>query len=311
MAQKVFDRFNRKESLWMLGLVGAYLLWTGLVVGLRSDHVFFALFCLAAWFAHPVSRKVLLCLVFFILYWLLYDSSRIYPNYLVNPVHIAEPYELEKAWFGISTPQGVLTPNEFFQTHTHPFLDVLSAVFYLMWVPVPVGFAVWLYFKDRFLLLEFSFAFFLLNAIGLLIYYLYPAAPPWYVEEYGFAENFDILGQAAGLANVDALLGVDFFKNMYEKNANVFAAIPSLHSAFPLITLLYGWKKGLRWGNVFFFVVCLGIWFAAVYTRHHYILDVLLGILCAVLSYVLMEKVLLKMRFRNWLLRYADFIQKI
>ncbi len=295
----------------MLGIVGAYLLWTGLVVGLRADHVFFALFCLTAWFAHPVSRKVLLYLVFFILYWLLYDSSRIYPNYLVNPVHIAEPYQLEKAWFGISTSEGILTPNEFFQTRPHPFLDVLSAVFYLMWVPVPVGFAIWLYSKDRLLLLQFSFAFFLLNAIGLLVYYLYPAAPPWYVELYGFREQFDIPGNPAGLANVDALFGGEFFKNMYEKNANVFAAIPSLHSAFPLITLLYGWKKGLRWGCVFFGVVCLGIWFAAVYTRHHYIIDVLLGILCAVLSYWLTEKVLLKMRFRNWLLRYADFIQKI
>ena len=64
---------------------------------------------------------------------------------------------------------------------------------------------------------------------------------------------------------------------MYTKNANVFAAIPSLHAAFPTILLIYGLKKGLKYAAIPFFVIMIGIWFAAIYTYHHYIIDVLLG----------------------------------
>jgi membrane-associated phospholipid phosphatase len=33
--------------------------------------------------------------------------------------------------------------------------------------------------------------------------------------------------------------------------------------------------------NIFFGIVMLGIWFTAIYAGHHYILDVLAGIVCA------------------------------
>jgi membrane-associated phospholipid phosphatase len=57
--------------------------------------------------------------------------------------------------------------------------------------------------------------------------------------------------------------------------------MPSLHSAYPAIVLYYGLKNKLGWVNIIFAVIAAGIWFAAVYTSHHYILDVLAGILCA------------------------------
>ncbi|CAF1524714.1 unnamed protein product [Adineta steineri] len=60
---------------------------------------------------------------------------------------------------------------------------------------------------------------------------------------------------------------------MYSKNANVFAAIPSLHAAYPTIT------------DLFFFT--FGVWFSAVYSGHHYVIDVLAGGTCAVTAYTL------------------------
>jgi len=159
------------------------------------------------------------------------------------------------------------------------------------------------------MLLDFSLAFLLTNILGFALYYLYPAAPPWYVALYGFEENFSIPGNEAGLANFDRILGVSVFHGMYAKNANVFAAIPSLHAAYPLVTLYFGIKKRLRLATWLFLVILGGIWLAAVYSRHHYIIDVLLGALCAVATIVVFEKVVLKTRVNGWLERYAEAVR--
>jgi membrane-associated phospholipid phosphatase len=39
-------------------------------------------------------------------------------------------------------------------------------------------------------------------------------------------------------------------------------------------------------------MITLGIWFAAVYSSHHYVLDVLAGITCAILGIGLFQKIL-------------------
>jgi hypothetical protein len=202
-----------------------------------------------------------------------------------------------------------VTPNEFFETNTHPVLDVLSGLFYLCWVPVPLMFSIWLFFKDKRMLLDFSLAFLLTNIFGFMLYYAYPAAPPWYVELHGFQENFSIPGNEAGLANFDRILGVQLFHSMYAKNANVFAAIPSLHAAYPLLTLYFGVKKKLRAASWLFLVILGGIWFSAVYSRHHYIIDVLLGAACTVATIIIYEKVVLRTRVDGWLGRYAEVIR--
>jgi len=309
MDNKLFEKIGGKQTLIVLTVAVLYLLWAIFFIGLRNDHLILIALCLTAYFASSVSRKVLLSLVFFFFYWVMYDSTRIYPNYLFNPVHIKDIYHLEKAWFGIQTAGGLLSPNEFLKLHAHPVLDVLSGLFYLCWVPVPMAFAVWLFFKDKKLLLEFSFAFFLVNFFGIMLYYLYPAAPPWYVDLHGFTENFDIPGNEAGLANFDRILGIHLFHGMYAKNANVFAAVPSLHAAYPVITFYFALKKRLKWGSVFFGMLCLGIWFSAVYSRHHYILDVLLGISCSITTLLVFEFLNRKTILKNLLERYSKVIQ--
>lgn len=303
-----FERFPKKETIIAIALSIIYLLWVSVVVGFRNDHLIFLTLCLTLFFAHNVSRKVILALIFFVIYWIVYDSTRIYPNYLFNPVHIQDLYEWEKSWFGIQSAEGIITPNEFFATRTNTVLDVFSGLFYLCWVPVPIAFAIWLFFKDKKLLLEFSFAFLLCNLIGFVIYYLYPAAAPWYVELHGFEKNFEIPGNEAGLAKFDEFFGVPLFNSMYAKNANVFAAVPSLHSAYPVVTLYYGLKKRLKLGSFIFFVILVGIWFTAVYSGHHYIIDVILGAFCAVATIIIIEKILMKTRMKEWMERYSVLI---
>ena len=154
----------------------------------------------------------------------------------------------------------------------------------------------------------FSYAFLFTNIIGFCIYYLYPAAPPWYIEQYGLRIVHNTPGNAAGLLNFDKLTGTTIFAGLYQKNANVFAAMPSLHSAYPVLCLLYGWRLKLPLLNAFFAVFVVGIWFAAVYTRHHYIIDVLAGGTTAVLGYLWFEYLSEKTKLKNWFDRLEKVI---
>ena len=79
--------------------------------------------------------------------------------------------------------------------------------------------------------------------------------------------------------------------------------MPSLHSSYPVMVLYYGVKNRLGWVNIFFGIVMVGIWFSAVYLSHHYVLDVLAGILCAIAGITLFNLILLK---AGWFKRFID-----
>ena len=276
-----------------------YFLWFGGLVGLRPEH--FALFfaVAGAYLASDRTREWVFAFAGLIVFWIIYDSLRICPNYKVNPVHIAEPYLFDKQWFGLNTPTGRITLNEYFAVRTSTALDITTAMFYISWVPLPMLFGVWLFNKNRPLFIQFTYGYLCTNLVGFALYYIYPAAPPWYVELNGFVFNPDTARSAAGLDNFDRLIDAPLFKTIYQRNSNVFAAIPSLHSAYPLVTFFYARQMPQRWPAYLFVFLTLGIWFSAIYLRHHYVIDVILGALTAVAGYFLAKKMLsIVLRYR-------------
>ena len=285
-------------SILAIGTV-LYFSWFYFLVGLRAEHTYLYAFALILYFAHSKTRQFIVAFAAFIIFWILYDSMRIMPNYKVSSIHIAEIYNFDKSIFGVNTEGGYLTLNEYFKLHRTPFLDVFAGISYLNWIPIPLAFSAYLFYRNKALLLKFAYAFVFTNIIGFLIYYAYPAAPPWYVEQYGFEILHGTPGSAAGLLNFDAYFGIHLFENMYKKNANVFAAMPSLHSAYPVLCFLYGLRLKKMWLNVFFGTFVLGIWFAAVYNRHHYVTDVLAGATTAVVSYFIFEYLTEKTRIKT------------
>jgi len=287
-----FQRFTKKNIITNISLVIVYIIWTNIIGGVRNEHYFLIILWLVSFYAHEKSRRFIKAFSVFIIYWIVYDSMRLIPNYEVSTVHIKEPYDIEKALFAISQNNVLLTPNEYFAIYHTRFLDILSGLFYINWVPIPLAFGAYLYIKNMRLFIEFSLVFLIVNLVGFAFYYIYPAAPPWYVEIYGFDLNIGVPGNRAGLANFDQIMGMPIFENIYNKNANVLAAMPSLHSSYPVIVLYYGIKKGMPWMNWFFGIFMLGIWFSAVYTGHHYIIDVIAGALIAIIILFLFSAVL-------------------
>jgi inositol phosphorylceramide synthase catalytic subunit len=188
-------------------------------------------------------------------------------------------------------------------------LDVLAGLFYICWIPLPLAFAGYLFYKDKNAFLRFALTFLLINLLGFVIYYVYPAAPPWYVEQYGFSFNPHTPGNTAGLGRFDSLLHVSVFSSLYAKSSNVFAAMPSLHASYPLVTLYFGIRTRQGWINLLFGTIMVGIWFAAVYSSHHYVLDVLAGITCGLTGIGLFNLLYERVRgFRGWVDRYASVL---
>ncbi|PTQ94845.1 PAP2 superfamily protein [Mucilaginibacter yixingensis] len=297
------------RSVIVLSVISiAYLLLSVFLVGFKSDEVVLVAIVNVLFYTSAITRKFILGFSIFIVYWIVFDYMKAFPNYNFNPVHIADVYHFEKHLFGIHEGNKLLTPNEYWLIHSKPWMDVVCGLFYLCWIPVPLGFATYLFFTRKKEFLYFALTFFTVNLLGFVVYYTFPAAPPWYVQLHGFQFFAHTPGNTGGLARFDAYFHGQVFKSIYAKGSNVFAAMPSLHSSYPIIVLYYGLKNRIKVGSAFFIVVMLGIWFTAVYASHHYVVDVLAGIVCAITGISLFNSVAKLNPVKSFLNNYEKII---
>ena len=304
---------SKQEGILAAVITAIFVILTYIFVEFRPEHVGIILPILTLFFVNIKSRKLIVGLLPWVIFAASYDWMRVYPNYMVNPIDIEGIYNLEKEWFGVNTETGRLIWSEYFAYHYSFVVDFFAGIFYLGWVPIPIAFALYRYFKkDYDIFLRFSIVFLLVNLIGFIGYYVRPAAPPWYVMNYGFEAIIDTPGNVAGLGRFDKLVGIPIFSNLYERNSNVFAAIPSLHSAYLVVVLYYAIVKKCHPALIAFVAIfLLGIWFTAVYSAHHYIIDVILGALCAVFGIILFEKGFMKIpKFKSFLSKYVNYIKQ-
>lgn len=302
------------ETLTLCVCLAAWLAVTALFVGFRVEHVFMALLIGCLFMYNGATRRLVVALIPFALFGISYDWMNICPNYMVNDVDIQGLYESEKSLFGITVDEADrLTPNEFFAIHHTAWVDALAGFFYLCWVPVPIAFGLWLYFDgQRSEYLHFAMVFLFVNLLGFAGYYIHPAAPPWYVQEYGFDFIAGTHGETAGLGRFDQMTGLGIFDALYARNSNVFAALPSLHSAYMLIAFVYSLRaRTATWWRVTAAVICAGIWFTAVYSSHHYLIDVMAGIATALVGIAIFEFGLMRIKaFRRFTERYTAYISR-
>ncbi|MDY4649908.1 MAG: phosphatase PAP2 family protein [Muribaculaceae bacterium] len=303
---------TRRELLISLAILALWLFVTVAFVGFRSEHILLCAAFLLLFIPYQSSRKLVVALLPFFIFGISYDWMNLLPNYEVNPVDVEGLYTTEKRLFGITVAEGaVLTPNEYFALHHCSAMDFMSGIFYLCWVPLPIIFGIWLYFKgERRAYLHFAIVFLLVNLIGFAFYYIHPAAPPWYVAMHGMEAIPGTPGEVAGLGRFDEMTGLNIFHLLYSRNANVFAALPSLHSAYTLVALIYAIRfKAPRLWIILLAVVTLGIWLTAVYSSHHYIIDVMCGIICALVGSLLFETAVARIApLRRALDRYISYI---
>ncbi len=131
----------------------------------------------------------------------------------------------------------------------------------------------WVYFRRNAAFTRFRNTILLANVLGLLGYVFLPTAPPRLFTSMGFT---DTLSQFGGLNHGSGLV---------ELASNPYAAMPSLHSADALIAgvILASLVRRPVWKAVWLLWPAW-VWFAVMATGNHFWLDVLAGIVLAVIA---------------------------
>src|SRR5690349_20690554 len=114
-----------------------YLLLCVMLVGFKTEQLFLIAFFNILYYLSAGTRKFITGFSIFIVYWIVFDFMKAFPNYRYNTVHIESLYRAERYLFGIRQGRLLLTPNEYWLQHPSVLLDAASGFFYLCWVPVP------------------------------------------------------------------------------------------------------------------------------------------------------------------------------
>jgi hypothetical protein len=259
------------------------------VLGLaRWEHLVLALLVPTLAYASARTRRFFFSALPLFVLFLLYDSMRFWESVGAIPTRIlgCGLHHAEMVLFGIPYHGSWVTPNEFFALHHAPIVDLLCAFPYGTYLVVMVGTWAVLYWTDGVAARRFAWGVLGTHILGFATYHLVPAAPPWYIALHGCVIDIKTKSfEGAALSRVDAMLGINYFHDLYARSSAVFGALPSLHAAYPLFGILATLGRvRVRW-MVPQFVFASLMLFATVYLGHHYVLDGLLGITYAIVAF--------------------------
>lgn len=255
----------------------------------RSSHFFIGILLSLLSIYNKHSKTLFYLLLPFALTGIVYDNMRFFISEYRSPnIHIKDLYLLEKSLFGINYQGELLTPNEYLSKKTNLFLDIVTGFTYICFTLEYILISL-LILKNKMnkVAILMAWGFFVVNILGFITYFIYPAAPPWYILEYGInSVDLTVPGSPAGTIRFDNFFNIDVFKVMYSNSSNVFGAVPSLHVAYPFLAFLFTMKikkwriLALSFSSVMFF--------SSIYLYHHYIIDALLGLIYALVSFILL-----------------------
>jgi membrane-associated phospholipid phosphatase len=202
-----------------------------------------------------------------------YDFLRgqIGSNPLFSP-HVLPQIRVDEFLFG-SVPTVDLQARLFDPAHID-WLDIASWGVYITHFFTVFVIAATLWRVSRPLFLEFRAMVITLTAAAFATYALFPAAPPWMGYEDGqIGPVHRIVG------DVWRHLGAGSAAAIWDHGSafsNEVAALPSLHTAYPVLILCFFWRFGWPARAICLFYA-FAMSFALVYAGEHYVADVLLG----------------------------------
>lgn len=257
---------------------------------IRWEWIAFFFVVPAVAFASPRGRKLYVGLFPFCVVAAVYDAMRVikYLGITAERIHICDLRAYELALFGVGSGPGRVTLEDYFLVHRSDIADLFFAVPYGMFIFVSLVFGVYLFTKSFVAIQRYGWTFLCLNIAGFVTYHVYPSAPPWYyhLTHSCLADLTAHASEGTHLANVNRIIGVNYFSSFYGRSSDVFGAVPSLHVAYPALIVIEGWPffRALGRGlSVLFWASMCG---AAVYLDHHYVIDVLLGLVYTAVIYL-------------------------
>jgi hypothetical protein len=205
------------------------------------------------------------------------------------PRAVTEPQlRFDEIAFGGTAPT-VLLQDALVDRATPHWWDYPAWCMYLSHFVFTPAIALWLYLRHREWFHRYAILILTVSLCGFVTYFIVPAVPPWLASRNG-----DLEPTTRIVHDVWANLGFSGAAKVFAgdaKLANPVAALPSLHAAWPFMTLLFLWNKvgGWRWAILAYNAMMVLV---LVYGAEHYFSDILLGWLYATIVYVVVTRLL-------------------
>ncbi len=258
-------------------------------IGITPDRYFFVLL-LGSLFLHK-TFKFLHDFLPFILIILSYDFLRGFADDINRNVHYLEKVNATKFLFNGNIPT-LFMQNLFYHPHFLQWYDYAASYLYLLHFAVPLAFAFLLWVYSRKAFLEFSIGLSLVSYAALLLYVLFPTAPPWLASTHGYIPH------VTKIFNVVFAHTSDQAPTIYKFiGQNLVAAVPSMHAAYSFLIFLYALRYFKKWGFLVL-IYCILMWLAIVYLGEHYLIDILTGAIFDLFFFVI--SIWVVQNYKHW-----------
>jgi membrane-associated phospholipid phosphatase len=167
--------------------------------------------------------------------------------------------------------------------------DALCTLVYTShFLATPVLAAV-LWLRDRTAWLRYISRVVVLAVAGLVTYCFFPESPPWMAAQNGLSAPVARLS-ARGWIWLHASNLNDVLANAQKEGSNPVAAMPSLHTAFAvLVAITIGARLRSRW-RWLLVLYPMAMGFTLVYCGEHYVLDLVVGAIYAVVVHLALTR---------------------
>jgi membrane-associated phospholipid phosphatase len=281
-------------QLVVCAAVCSYLALGAATHSVRSYHWFMLVAIPCALLAADRGRQFFLDWAPLFAFWLVYDRLRLLQPTILYRVAVENPYFIERWAFGwlAGGEAPALAARAWLASQAGTPLSLTvswlaQAVYFSHLVLIPLLF-IWLWTRGRTSeaargrFAHYMRAFAFLNFLAIIVYVLLPIAPPWWINANGFAQpTVELISQTKMAAGMDGALVQAMIKNAPQW----FAAVPSLHGAYPVMLFLLTLPDRNRWVIVTIAVYCTAMWAATVVLNQHYIIDLLAGAFLAFLAW--------------------------
>jgi membrane-associated phospholipid phosphatase len=213
------------------------------------------------------------------------EGNRLVPSY-DGAVHYQWLLSTDRWLFGGRTPTLLLQRALYDPGVTH-WYDALAGLIYSLHFALPLVFSYVLWLRDRQWFRRFMINLLVMTYSTFIMFLLFPTAPPWLVNVWGFLPGIQDPFNQAGLGN-QASSAFTTLTVWTKASPDPVAAFPSLHAAYPWLVLLFLVKLFGRRGW-FFLLYNAALWFSIVYLAQHWVTDIIGGIAWATISFGLME----------------------
>lgn len=204
---------------------------------------------------------------------LVYESMRSFADDLNKNVHFFEMINFDR-WIAFGELPTVYLQRQWWDGHVG-FLEFYLYFLYTLHflIPLIVGLILWRY-RTR-LYWPFVWSIVGVSFAAFIAYIIFPAAPPWMAKDMGY------IAEPLYRVSIDVwwALGVTNFSEVYANlSPNAVAAVPSLHSAYPLIATVFLFKA-FGWRRCWWLVSYpISMWVGVVYLGEHYVFDILAAV---------------------------------